>query len=153
METGIDYKLLIIGHKKWWTRQIGETYEAMIHKEEVIFCGRLDPVELNKVISSAAALTYVSYFEGFGIPILEAYFCETPVITSNVTSMPEVAGDAAIYVDPFSVRSICDGLIKVAMEPSLAATLNERARIQRQKFSWQKSADRLWSSMEKAINS
>jgi len=152
-ETGIEYKLLIIGHKKWWTKQIREAYEAMTYKEEVIFCGRLDPAELNKVISAATALTYVSYFEGFGIPILEAFFCETPVITSNVTSMPEVAGDAAILVDPFSVKSICEGMKKVALDPALTSSLIERARIQRQKFSWQKSADLLWSSMEKALNS
>ena len=113
----------------------------------------MDPAELNKVISAATALTYVSYFEGFGIPILEAFFCETPVITSNVTSMPEVAGDAAILVDPFSVKSICEGMKKVALDPALTSLLIERARIQRQKFSWQKSADLLWSSMEKALNS
>lgn len=152
-ETDIEYKMLIIGHKKYWTKLIRQAYESMTHREEVIFCGRLDPVELNNVISAASAMTYVSYFEGFGIPILEAYYCETPVITSNVTSMPEVAGDAAILVDPFSVKSICEGMKKVAMDPSLAASLAERARIQRQKFSWQKSADLLWSSMEKALYS
>ena len=82
----------------------------MQFSHDVIFCGRLEPMELNRVISSATAMTYVSYFEGFGIPILEAFHCETPVITSNITSMPEVAGDAAILVDPFSIQSICDGM-------------------------------------------
>lgn len=152
-ESGIKMKLLIIGQKKWWTKQIKEAFEKMKHNEDVDFCGRLEPQELNRVISSATAMTYVSYFEGFGIPILESYFCETPVITSNVTSMPEVAGDAAILVDPFSARSICEGMVKIATEPGLADTLNARARLRRQDFSWQKTADRLWGSIEKALES
>jgi len=152
-ESGINMKLLIIGQKKWWTKQIKEAFEKMKHNEDVDFCGRLEPQELNRVISSATAMTYVSYFEGFGIPILESYYCETPVITSNVTSMPEVAGDAAILVDPFSVKSICEGMIKIATDPGLADTLNARARLRRQDFSWQKTADRLWGSIEKAVES
>ena len=126
---------------------------VMKFNRDVDFCGRLDPVELNRVISSAAALTYVSYFEGFGIPILEAYYCETPVITSNVTSMPEVAGDAAILVDPFSPRSISEGMLKIASDPSISESLNAKARIRRQDFSWQKTAGLLWESMEKALES
>jgi len=152
-ETGNDMKLLIVGQKKWWTKQIKESFEHMQFNHDVIFCGRLEPMELNRVISSATAMTYVSYFEGFGIPILEAFHCETPVITSNVTSMPEVAGNAAILVDPFSVRSICEGMKRIAMEPGLADELIEKSRVQRTNFSWQKSADRLWSSMEKALYS
>jgi glycosyltransferase involved in cell wall biosynthesis len=152
-ESGIEMKLLIIGQKKWWTSQIKEAYDKMRFNKDVDFCGRLNPIELNRVISSATALTYVSYFEGFGIPILEAYYCETPVITSNITSMPEVAGDAAILVDPFSVRSICEGMMKIAGNPTLSETLNEKARIRRQDFNWQKTAGLLWDSMEKALDS
>jgi glycosyltransferase involved in cell wall biosynthesis len=152
-ETGIKMKLLIIGQKKWWTTSIKEAYDKMKFNMDVVFCGRLEPQELNRVISSAAALTYVSYFEGFGIPILESFYCETPVITSNVTSMPEVAGDAAILVDPFSVRSICEGMVKIATDPSISLTLNELARERRLEFTWQKTADRLWNSIEKALDS
>ena len=152
-DTGIGMKLMIIGQKKWWTKPIKEAYDSMQFSHDVIFCGRLEPMELNRVISSATAMTYVSYFEGFGIPILEAFHCETPVITSNITSMPEVAGDAAILVDPFSIQSICDGMVRIATEPGLGAELNEKARLRRTEFSWQKSADRLWTSIETAVNS
>lgn len=152
-ETGINMKLLIIGQKKWWTKSIEEAYEKMKFSHDVVFCGRLEPLELNRVIAAAAALAYVSYFEGFGIPILEAYYCETPVITSNVTSMPEVAGDAAILVDPFSVKSICEGMIQIATDPSLSIMLNEKARERRQLFSWQRTAGLLWDSIEKALDS
>ncbi len=152
-ETGIDMKLLIIGQKKWWTKSIKDAYDKMKFNKDVDFCGRLEPLELNRVISAATAMTYVSYFEGFGIPILEAFYCETPVITSNVTSMPEVAGDAAILVDPFSVKSICEGMEKIASDPSLALSLNAKARERRQVFSWQRTAGLLWDSMEKALDS
>lgn len=152
-ESGISMKLLIIGQKKWWTKQIKEAFEKMKYNKDVDFCGRLEPSELNRVISSATALTYVSYFEGFGIPIMESFYCETPVITSNVTSMPEVAGDAAILVDPFSVSSICNGMIKIATEPGLAEKLNERARIRRKVFNWDRTAGLLWESMEKCLDS
>jgi glycosyltransferase involved in cell wall biosynthesis len=152
-ETGINMKLLIVGQKKWWTKNIEEAYNKMKFSHDVEFCGRLESLELNRVIAAATALTYVSYFEGFGIPILEAYYCETPVITSNITSMPEVAGDAAILTDPFSPRSICDGMIKIARDPSLSDELNEKARDRRQYFSWQRTADLLWDSIEKALDS
>lgn len=148
-----DTKLLLVGQKKWWTPKIREAYEKMTHKQEVIFCGRLNADELRMVMGSALALTYVSYFEGFGIPILEAFRCETPVITSNVTSMPEVAGDAAHLVNPFSVTSISEGLTKLATDAAYRDLLIERARVRRDGFSWQKSADLLWDSIEKALDS
>src|SRR5665213_3900259 len=83
-----------------------DAYQKMKYKSDVIFTGRLEVDELCKVVGAAFAMAYASYFEGFGIPIVEAIQCEIPVITSNVTSMPEVAGDAALLVDPFSVDSI-----------------------------------------------
>ncbi|MBR4803548.1 MAG: glycosyltransferase family 4 protein, partial [Bacteroidales bacterium] len=86
-------KLLVVGSRKWWKGDIENAYIAMHHKIDVVFAGRVEADELGKMMSAATALAYVSYFEGFGIPILEAFRAETPVITSNVTSMPEVAGD------------------------------------------------------------
>jgi glycosyltransferase involved in cell wall biosynthesis len=152
-KTGINMKLLIVGQKKWWTTGIKEAYDHMKFNHDVEFCGRLEPLELNRVIAAATALTYISYFEGFGIPIIEAFYCETPVITSNVTSMPEVAGDAAILIDPFSVESICEGMTKIASDPSLSQALNEKALERKHVFNWQRTAGLLWDSMEKALDS
>ncbi len=144
--------LLIVGEKKWWTDDIRKAYGEMKNKEDVIFSGRLEFVELQRVVAAALALTYVSYFEGFGIPIVEAFYAETPVITSNVTSMPEIAGDAALLVDPFSVDSICGQMQKIASDSVLRESLIEKGRERRKEFTWQKSADRLWDSIEKTIN-
>ncbi len=148
-DTGL--KLLIVGNKKWWTPGIRDAYMQMANKKDVVFSGRLTSDELIRTLAAAMALTYVSYFEGFGIPILEAFYCETPVITSNLTSMPEVAGDAALLVDPFSVDSISNAMRMMAFDKSMRNGLMEKARVRKQMFSWQNSADRLWESMEKAL--
>jgi len=146
-----DIKLLVVGNKKYWTGEIRNAYEGMKNKEEVIFSGRMAAEDLHKAVASALAMTYVSYFEGFGIPIIEAYRCDTPVVTSNVTSMPEVAGDAAVLVDPFSVKSIADGLEKVALDPELRATMIEKGRARSKLFTWQNSADNLWSVIDSVL--
>jgi len=148
-----DLKLLIVGNKKWWTPKIKDSYEQMMAKDEVIFAGRLSAGDLHHALAAAHGLTYVSYFEGFGIPILEAFYCNVPVITSNLTSMPEVAGDAALLVDPFSVESISDGMKKMTFDLELRQQLIERSVSRRKQFSWQKSSEKLWSSIEKALGS
>ncbi|MEZ5084569.1 MAG: glycosyltransferase family 1 protein [Bacteroidales bacterium] len=145
-------KLLIVGEKMWWTPSIKEAYEKMNHKDDVIFSGRLQMKELTQVVGSALALTYVSYFEGFGIPIVEAFNAETAVITANVTSMPEVAGDAALLIDPFSPGSIAEAMKKISSDENLRNQLILKGREQKKKFTWQKSADRLWASIEKALD-
>ena len=81
-------------------------------------------------------------FEGLGIPIVEAFAAETAVITSSVTSMPEVGGDAACYVNPYDVASIGAGMARVAGDAAYRADLIARGRLQREKFSWDGSARR-----------
>lgn len=145
-------KLLIVGAIKWWTQDTQETYEQMTHKEDVIFCGRKSNKELSDILASSLALTFVSYFEGFGIPIIEAMKCEVPVITSNITSMPEVAQDAALLVDPFSIESISDAMKKIATDRSLCQQLVSKGMIRCNDFSWQRSANLLWNSIEKCLD-
>ena len=150
-KTDNNVKLMIVGEKQWWTGEIETTYENMIHKNDVSFTGRLKLQELSKVIASALAMTYVSYFEGFGIPIIEAYNAGTPVITSNVTSMPEVADGAALLVDPFNPTDICDAMIKISTDENLRNLLISKGLKRGQDFSWQKTADALWASVEKCF--
>ncbi|MBQ4547986.1 MAG: glycosyltransferase family 4 protein [Bacteroidales bacterium] len=149
-----DIKLVIVGNKKWWTEPIKNAYDAMTHKDDVIFVGRLSAEDLRFVTAAALASVYVSYFEGFGIPIVEAFKCDTPVITSNVTSMPEVAADAALLVDPFSVESIADAMEKV-LDEEVRNELIENGRRRREDFSWDKAAEKWWKVIEtqRIINS
>ncbi len=146
-----DVKLLVVGNKKWWTKEIQDALMQMKHAEDVAFSGRLPAKDLHRVIASALALTYISYFEGFGIPIVEAFYCDVPVITSNVTSMPEVAGDAALLADPFSVKSITSALEQIANNEALRQELIAKGRVRRKLFNWQQTADNLWKSIEKVI--
>jgi glycosyltransferase involved in cell wall biosynthesis len=146
-----DVKLLVVGAKKWWTNEINEAFRGMRFPEEVIFTGRLNTGELRLALGASLALTYVSYFEGFGIPIVEAFRMHIPVITSNVTSMPEVAGDAALLVDPLNPESIAEAMKQVSENTLLRDDLIRKGEIRKNLFTWQKTADRLWESIEKAM--
>jgi glycosyltransferase involved in cell wall biosynthesis len=145
-------KLVVVGEKMWWTGPIKETYESMKNKHDVVFTGRLEPSDLYKVVGSALAVAYVSVFEGFGIPIVEAWYAETAVITSNVTAMPEIAGDAALIIDPFKPQSIADAMKSITFDEMLRHDLIEKGRLRRKLFSWEKTAENLWNSMENTMN-
>jgi glycosyltransferase involved in cell wall biosynthesis len=142
-------KLLIAGSTKYWSDDSRMLYEKSIYREDIILTGRLSDEDLNDVIASSHALVYTSLFEGFGIPILEAMRCGVPVITSNITSMPEIAGDAALFADPYSIESITLAMTKINSNDSLRNDLIEKGYRQMSLFSWDKTAELLWSSIEK----
>ncbi len=146
-----EIKLLIVGAEKWWTKEMEQTLCNLEFNNDIIFKGRVAAEELNHLLGSALGLTYISYFEGFGIPILEAFNCDTPVITSNVSSMPEVAGSAALLCDPFNPEHIAAALLKIANDEVCRKELIDKAQIRREEFSWDKSAALLWESVEKTI--
>jgi glycosyltransferase involved in cell wall biosynthesis len=150
--SGSDIKLLIVGTKMFLNKDMETAYYSMTYAHDVIFTGRLEVDDLQEVMASALALTFVPLFEGFGIPMVEAMYCDVPILASNTTSMPEVAGEAAIYANPFSVDSIAEGLTRIYYDRSLRARLIERGQIQRQNFSWDKSAENLWNSLQRTVN-
>ena len=102
-------------------------------------------------MASAHALILVSFLEGFGVPLIEAMNCDVPVITSNCTSMPEVAGDAGLLVNPHSDDDIANAMARMADDTELRARLIANAKIQRSKFSWDKSAADLWNNIERML--
>ena len=142
-------KLLIVGEKKWWEGDTRKTYESMKYHDQVIFTGRLSPADLRMVLCSALALTYVSFFEGFGIPIIEAFNVGTAVITSNTSSMPEVAANAALLADPFSVDSITDQMKRIVIDSDFREELIRKGKNRAKDFSWDKTAGKLWETIEK----
>ncbi len=145
-------KMVLAGAKRWWTDEMEKTLQQMQFKTDVIFTGRVSFDDLCKITAGALAMTYVSTFEGFGIPIVEAMRSGVPVITSNVTSMPEVAGNAALLCDPFSVSSIAESMKKIAKDEQLRKTLIEAGLKRQSDFSWDKTAVQLWNSIEKTIS-
>lgn len=146
--TNDNHKLVIVGEPMFMTKSIEHTLKTMKHRDSVIFTGRLQIDELTQVVASATALTFVPYFEGFGIPMVEAMYCHVPIIASNVTSMPEVAGDAAYYVDPFNENQIAEAMVQLVENSELRATLTARAIERKQLFSWDTSAHKLYQCIE-----
>jgi glycosyltransferase involved in cell wall biosynthesis len=146
-------KMVIVGEKAFLTTDIDHALRRMKNREDVIFAGRMQTDELARITGAALAAVFVSYFEGFGIPVLEAMQCDVPVLASYFTSIPEVAGEAALMVDPFSIESIADGMVRLANEPHLREKLVTKGRVQREKFSWDRTAEKLWKTIDKAINS
>ena len=150
-ESKSSNKLLIVGAKMWWNNDIKKCFENLTYKGDIIFTGRKNTEELNQLYSSALALCYVPYFEGFGMPIIEAMKCACPVITSNVSAMPEVAGDAALLVNPFEIKEITDAMTKLNTNSELRAELSSRGQMHSQHFNWHKTAITLWKSIEKVM--
>lgn len=149
--SGSGIKLIIVGHKKWWTPEMESVFNGMTHKNDVIFLGRQPIEELVKITGAALAMLYVSYFEGFGVPIIEAMRCGVPVITSNVTSMPEVSGDAALLVNPFDITSISDAMLQVISSEKLRSDLSAKGIVQSARFSWDATSQKLWQSILKSV--
>ena len=150
-QSGSNTKMVIVGAKMFKTKDIENVFNHMQFKHEVIFTGRLPEGKIEPVVGAALAMTYVSYFEGFGIPLIEAMYADVPVITSNKTALPEVAGKAAIIVDPFSVKEITDAMILINSDKKVRDLLITEGRIQRQKFNWDYTALTLWQSIEKCL--
>lgn len=143
-ETNSDNKLVIVGAKFFKNSELFNILNNLKFKDDIIFMGRLNIGELHKILASALSMVFVPYFEGFGIPLLEAMYCDVPVISANVTSMPEVAGDAAIYVNPFDIDEIAKAMKTISTNKKLRKELIKKAQRQRLKFSWEKTSKKLW---------
>lgn len=144
-ESSLPHKLLIVGRKAWNFAEVIHTYEASPNKSDIVFTGFVSDSELNAIYNASEALCYVPYFEGFGLPILEAMATETAVITSKATSMPEVAGDAALLVDPADAGDIARAMLRLARDKELVRTLVHKGQSQRERFSWDRSAEQVWN--------
>lgn len=151
-KTQSEMKLVIVGEAMFLAKSIQRAYDKNPYKNDIVFTGRVSDKDLNYLLGSSFAMTYVPFFEGFGIPILEAFACEIPVITSNCTSMPEVAGDAALLCNPTNIDSIANAMIQLFSDKDLPKQLVEKSKIQLEKFTWDKTAEKLWNCIEKATN-
>ena len=142
--SGIKHQLVLVGRMAWKSGKIKEAYENSPYKEDIKILGQVE--DASQIIGAAEALLYVSLLEGFGIPILEAMQCNIPVVTSNVSSMPEVAEDSAIQVNPNDISSIASGLEKV-MDEKLKTQMLQKSKIQLKKFSWENSSGKIYEQL------
>ena len=150
--TKSDMQLLLIGRFAWKSSSINEKLQHHKYRDEIHLYDYMNVDKLSQIIGSAYALTFVSLFEGFGIPILEAIRCNVPSITANKTSMPEVAGNTAILVDPNSVNEIAQAMISMSSNTALRLQLAANCAVQGSKFSWDDSAEGFYNIIKKEIS-
>jgi len=133
-------KLLLAGGKGWDYDNIFRAVADLGLTGEVLFPGYVPDEELVWWYRAAILFAYPSLFEGFGLPVAEAMACGTPAVTSSVSSLPEVAGDAALLVDPTSVEALAGALRQLLDNPALARQFGERGKAQAARFSWSRTA-------------
>jgi len=151
LETNSAIKLVIVGGEMHKTGDIFETYENLRFKNDVVFTGRVSTEELHDIFGAALALAFVPFFEGFGIPVVEAMSAGVPVICSNTTSIPEVGGNAVLYADPMKTDQITHAMIQMAGDEELRKSLIEKGFVQKNRFSWDLTANLLWASINRAL--
>lgn len=134
------WRLVIVGARKWKSSPIFDTVQQLGLEPHVTFTGYVADEHLPALYSGADLFAFPSLYEGFGLPVLEAMACGTPVVTSNTSSLPEVAGDAAILVDPRDVEQIANAMWLVLSQPDLAAALREKGLARAAQFTWERTA-------------
>jgi len=142
-----DLKLVIVGNKGWKYDNIMKLIESM--GTDIIITGYIDEEDKIPIYKLAQFFTFPSLYEGFGMPVLEAMAAGVPVVTSNVSSLPEVAGDAAILVDPLSEDEILEAYKKILSDKQLQREMIEKGLEQAKKFQWKKSVEVLEKVYEK----
>jgi glycosyltransferase involved in cell wall biosynthesis len=147
----VPHRLVIVGESFWWDRRMKEAWANLRHRDRILFTGRLEQERLCLALGGAEALAFVSYFEGFGIPLAEAMRCGVPVVAARATSLPEVGGEAAIYCDPFDVEDIARALHAAATDTALRERMRAAGLERAKRFTWENSALQLWASFERMI--
>jgi glycosyltransferase involved in cell wall biosynthesis len=135
-----ETKLVIVGDAYYWSAEMKRTLEQMQFVKDVHFTGHIQADELAELYGASLALIFVSYFEGFGIPLVEAMRCGCPVIAGNRTAIPEVVGNAGILVNPFQVPEIATAMVEMELNTELRQMYIQRGYVQSEKFSWDYTA-------------
>lgn len=134
-------QLVIVGRKLWLADEIFAEIRQQRWADDVILTGYVPDQDLPKLYRAATAFVYPSLFEGFGLPPLEAMACGTPVVTSNVSSLPEVTGEAALLIDPKNESDLAAALLRITSDQNLRTQLQERGIEQAKKFTWRTAAE------------
>lgn len=147
-----DLQLVIVGRKN---RRFSSEFESRAKDSgvfnRILFLDWVPLEDLAPLYKRAKVLVYPSLYEGFGLPPLEAMACGTPVITSNISSLPEVVGDAALLVDPYNVEDIANSIVKVIRDQDLSARLSNKGLQRASQFSWEKCAREILGVMKNAV--
>jgi len=136
-----NFKLVLVGDFLWNNSSIFNLIDELGVKNDIIILGRIKDEELNNILASANALVFMSFFEGFGIPILEAFATHTPVICSNTTSLNEISGNAALKVDPYNVKEISNKMLELVDSESRREKLITLGTVELNQYSWERTAE------------
>jgi glycosyltransferase involved in cell wall biosynthesis len=137
------YKLIIAGKKGWYYKEIFNKVKQLKLENEIIFTGYFPNKDIPYLYNAARCFIYPSLYEGFGLPVLEAMACGCPVITSNTSSLPGVAGDAAVLIGPKNIGEITSALKKVLVDSLLRESMIQSGFKQAKKFSWENTAEEI----------
>jgi glycosyltransferase involved in cell wall biosynthesis len=153
---GLESKLVIVGKKGWLYQDFFRRLRDLGLKGQVIFPGYVPDDDLPAIYSAAQVFAFPSLYEGFGLPVLEAMACGTPVVCSNTSSLPEVAGQAALTIDPRRPQELAQALQRVLEDAALRAELKGKGLAQAARFSWERAARetlRVYESVCQAVRS
>lgn len=139
-EGRIPHLLVVAGGKGWKYAPIFETVARLAHNEQIRFLDYVSLEEMPALYTAADLLVFPSFYEGFGVPPLEAMRCGTPAVVSDIPVLREVLGEAALFVDPWSPESIAEGMRRVLTDSSLSAALRERGFARGDLYTWDRSA-------------
>ncbi len=148
-----DIKLAIVGKRFWAdSEELSEALDASPNRDRIVFTGYVSNDEKRQLYSNARCFLFPSLAEGFGIPVLEAMACGCPVITSDSTSLPEVGGDAALYVNAYDTEQLSYQMERVLLSDTLREDLIARGFLQKQRFSWDKTAQQVEEVYRKVLS-
>lgn len=150
---GSAARLVLTGRRSWRSRTLDGAITRLGLRSAIIETGWVPPVHVPALYSGATMLLFPTLCEGFGLPALEAMACGTPVITSNVSCLPEVTGNAALLVDPLSVADIAEGIIRLFRDERLQNDLRDRGLEWVQQFSWERTARETLHVYQRALRS
>lgn len=146
-----DIDLLIVGENLWTQKMAGIPQMDETLQQRIRFTGHVDFYTLTRLMGAAFALTYIPYFEGFGIPLVEAMRCGVPILAGNRTCLPEVAGEAAIYADPFNINEVAEQMRELALNDVLRGELAQKGLERSALFSWNNTATEVWETIVSVV--
>jgi glycosyltransferase involved in cell wall biosynthesis len=149
-DSGAEHVLLLAGKRLYLTGEIDQVLEASPYSGDIIFTGSVSREVLRRLYGGAEALTFVPWFEGFGIPVVEAMRCGTPCILSDTSSLPEVSGGAALCAGPAGADAIAVAMASLVNDGALRRHLSEEGIKNSARYTWEKAAEEMWKSIIKA---
>ena len=152
VQRGLPHTLVLVGSRGWMDDEIFATLRDLNLGQRVLLPGFIPQVDLPALYSAASVFVYVSRYEGFGLPVLEAMACGAPVITSNVASMPEIAGTASILIDPSSEAELADAMLQVLTDNELRLRLSHEGVNRSRSFSWERAAQETIAVYEHVVH-